>query len=38
MPVALWREQMNLDYPPLDDEHKAFLDVVNQCFFGQPGW
>lgn len=32
MPVALWREQMSVDYPPLDDEHKAFLDVVNQCF------
>ncbi len=31
MPVSVaWREQMSLDYPPLDDEHKAFLDVVVQ--------
>ena len=26
-----WRDQMNLDYPPLDDEHKAFLEVVNNA-------
>ena len=32
MPLATWRDSMKLDYPPLDDEHKAFLDVVNQAF------
>ena len=31
MPVIAWREQMSLDYPPLDDEHKAFLDVINNA-------
>ncbi len=29
MPSTVWREQMELGYPPLDEEHKAFLDVVN---------
>lgn len=32
MPLATWRDSMKLDYPPLDDEHKAFLDVVNQAY------
>ena len=32
MPLATWRDSMNLNYAPLDDEHKAFLDVVNQAF------
>ncbi len=30
MPIVLWREQMSLDYPPLDDEHQAFLKTVNR--------
>ncbi len=32
MPIATWRDTMNLNYPPLDDEHKAFLNVVNQAY------
>ncbi len=28
MTQNLWREEMGLDYPPLDGEHKAFLKVV----------
>ena len=32
MPLATWRDSMNLNYAPLDDEHKAFLEVVNQAF------
>jgi len=32
MPLATWRDTMNLNYPPLDDEHKAFLIVVNQAY------
>ena len=32
MPLATWRDSMNLNYPPLDDEHKAFLNVVNQAY------
>jgi len=31
MAIISWREQMSLDYPPLDTEHKAFLDVINQA-------
>lgn len=31
MPVVSWRDQMSLDYPPLDGEHKDFLDVINQA-------
>ena len=31
MPIITWREQMSLDYPPLDDEHRAFLDVINNA-------
>ena len=30
MAIVEWREQMSLDYLPLDEEHKAFLDVVNR--------
>lgn len=30
MPIVAWRDQMSLDYMPLDDEHKAFLEVVNK--------
>lgn len=26
-----WRKQMELSYPPLDDEHKDFLTVVNSA-------
>lgn len=29
MVIVKWREQMSLDYMPLDEEHRAFLDVVN---------
>ena len=29
MAQIAWRQQMELSYPPLDDEHKAFLKVVN---------
>lgn len=32
MPLANWRDTMNLNYPPLDDEHRAFLNVVNQSY------
>lgn len=32
MPLATWRPSMMLNYPPLDDEHKGFLTVVNQAF------
>ena len=31
MPIITWRDQMSLDYPPLDDEHKAFLEVINNA-------
>lgn len=31
MPAALWRDQMDLGYPPLDDEHKDFLSVVQKA-------
>ncbi len=31
MAIISWREQMSLDYPPLDSEHKAFLNVINQA-------
>ena len=31
MPIIAWRDQMSLDYPPLDDEHKAFLDLINNA-------
>ncbi len=31
MAIISWREQMSLDYPPLDGEHKAFLNVINQA-------
>lgn len=31
MPIIAWRDQMSLDYPPLDDEHKAFLNVINDA-------
>lgn len=31
MPQALWREQMDLSYPPLDDEHKGYLEVVQKA-------
>lgn len=30
METLAWRNQMELGYPPLDDEHKLFLDVVNE--------
>ena len=30
MVIVTWREQMSLNYLPLDDEHRAFLDVVNR--------
>lgn len=29
MTRVIWRRQMDLAYPPLDDEHKAFMNVVN---------
>ena len=32
MPLARWRDSMSLDYPPLDDEQKAFLQVVNASY------
>lgn len=31
MAVITWREQMSLNYPPLDSEHQAFLKVINQA-------
>ncbi len=31
MPIVSWKEQMSLNYPPLDDEHKDFLEVINQA-------
>ncbi len=31
MPIVPWREQMSLNYPPLDEEHQDFLNVVNQA-------
>ena len=34
MAVLSWREQMSLNYPPLDDEHKAFLEKINQAAEG----
>ncbi len=30
MPAVLWREQMELGYKPLDDEHKEFIEVVRK--------
>lgn len=30
MPTVLWREQMELGYKPLDDEHKEFVEVVQK--------
>ena len=30
MAIVEWRDQMSLDYLPLDTEHRAFLDVVNR--------
>lgn len=30
MPTALWRDTMELGYVPLDDEHKAFMEVVQK--------
>ena len=30
MAIVEWRDQMSLDYLPLDSEHRAFLDVVNR--------
>ena len=30
MAIVEWRDQMSLDYMPLDEEHKAFLNVVNR--------
>ncbi len=32
MALAVWRESMSLSYPPLDDEHKAFMMVINRAF------
>ena len=29
MAIIRWREQMNLNYLPLDQEHQDFLEVVN---------
>ncbi|MBQ4471783.1 MAG: hemerythrin family protein [Alphaproteobacteria bacterium] len=29
--IEKWRDQISLDYPPLDDEHKAFLEVINKA-------
>ncbi len=26
-----WRKQMDLQYPPIDDEHQAFMKVVNKA-------
>ena len=34
MAVLSWREQMSLNYPPLDDEHKAFLEEINKASEG----
>ena len=31
MAIISWREQMSLDYPPLDTEHKEFLEVINKA-------
>ena len=31
MPIVSWRDQMSLNYPPLDDEHQDFLNTVNQA-------
>ena len=28
--IVTWRDQMSLNYLPLDTEHQAFLNVVNQ--------
>ena len=30
MLIVTWRDQMSLDYLPLDEEHQAFLNVVNR--------
>ena len=30
MAIVEWRDQMSLDYLPLDEEHRAFLNVVNR--------
>ena len=34
MAILSWREQMSLNYPPLDDEHKAFLEEINKAAEG----
>ena len=34
MTILSWREQMSLNYPPLDDEHKAFLEQINNAAEG----
>lgn len=31
MPIISWRDQMSLDYLPLDQEHHDFLNVVNRA-------
>lgn len=31
MKTVTWRNQMEVGYPPLDDEHKSFLNVVNEA-------
>ncbi len=31
MTEILWRKQMDLSYPPIDDEHRAFMNVVNSA-------
>ena len=31
MPIISWRDQMSLNYLPLDQEHQSFLQVVNQA-------
>lgn len=30
MKAVAWRKQMEVGYPPLDEEHKTFLSVVNE--------
>lgn len=29
--TIFWRPQMEVGYPPLDEEHKTFLDVINKA-------
>lgn len=31
MKLAEWHDQMSLNYPPLDEEHQAFLKVVQKA-------